>query len=206
MHFSSTFVLLSNAALSAAAPPIPITPDSVILHGNGHFTLMSRSDFDSLNAARLSSTLPPKPSTLDPSLYTVTGNGNNSTKTHMTRRAGDTIIIPNPPSRFLGWDVLMSAVVKGAPTSISVSSGYSIANSVSVCVSSQITLVKDFLAASTSIDYSTTWTSTEMQQFTASVPVGQHGAFVSNAWTHRESRCMGGGYWWGGKFDGVSGR
>jgi hypothetical protein len=185
MHFSTPLVILSSAALSAAAPSIAITPDDVILHGNGLFTLMKRSELDALNAARLSSTPPPKPSTLDTSLYTVTGNENASAP--LTKRAGDTIIIPNSPSRFLGWDVLMSAVVKGAPTTISVSSGYSVENSISVGVSSEITLVKDFLSASTSIDYSTAWTSTETQEFSAEVPEGKFGAFVSNAWTHRES-------------------
>jgi hypothetical protein len=185
MHFSTPLIILSSAALSAAAPSIAITPDDVILHGNGLFTLMKRSDLDALKAARLSETPPPKPSTLDTSLYTVTGNENVSVP--LTKRAGDTILIPSPPSRFLGWDVLMSGVVKGAPTTISVSSGYSVANSISVGVSSQITLVKDFLQASTSIDYSTSWTSTETQQFSAEVPEGKFGAFVSNAWTHRES-------------------
>lgn len=81
----------------------------------------------------------------------------------------------------------MSSVVKGAPTSISVSSDYSISNSISVGTSATFSLVKDFLESSLSIDYSTSWTSSQSQQFTAEVPSGQYGAFVSNPWTNRES-------------------
>ena len=97
------------------------------------------------------------------------------------------LIIPNPASRFLGWDVQMSAVVNGAPTSISVSSGYSVANSISVGASATFGIVKDFLSTSLSVNYDQSWTSTETQQFQASVPAGKYGAFVSNPWTNRAS-------------------
>lgn len=81
----------------------------------------------------------------------------------------------------------MSSVVKGAPTTISVSSGYSISNSISVGTSTSFTLVKDFLESSLSIDYSRSWSSSQSQEFTAEVPSGQYGAFVSNPWTNRQS-------------------
>lgn len=86
-------------------------------------------------------------------------------------------------------DVLMSQVTKGGPTPtrIFVSSGYDVANSIAVGTSVDVTLIKDFLSASASIDYTQTWTSTQSQQFSAEVPEGKYGAFVSNPWTNRKS-------------------
>ncbi|KAI8941991.1 hypothetical protein NX059_000101 [Plenodomus lindquistii] len=195
MHFTSAFVLASSAALIAAAPaPINIGADDVILHGNGRYAVMKRSDLEALEAARNAATAPPKPSYLDDSIATFSGSETNVTPGRLSKRAGDTIIIPNPKSRFLGWDMLMSTVVKGAPTSVAVTSGHSISNSISVGVSSDISIIKEFLSVSTSVDYSTTWESNQSQQFTAEVPAGKFGAFVSNAWTHRES-----GNIWSGK-------
>lgn len=81
----------------------------------------------------------------------------------------------------------MSQVAKGAPTTVSVSTGYSIANSVTVGASADFTLVKDFLSTSMSIDYGQTWTSTQTQLFSGVVPEGKYGAFVSNPWTNRKS-------------------
>ena len=81
----------------------------------------------------------------------------------------------------------MSATVKGAPTTITVSSGYELQNSISVGSEATFSLVKDFLEASLSIDYSTSWTSSQSQEFQVEVPEGKYGALVSNPWTHRES-------------------
>lgn len=60
-------------------------------------------------------------------------------------------------------------------------------NTISVSQSAQITLVKDFFSATTTIDYSHAWQTTQTQQFAAPVPEGKYGAFVTNAWTNRES-------------------
>lgn len=38
-----------------------------------------------------------------------------------------------------------------------------------------------------SIDYSTSWETSQSQEFSAEVPAGKYGAFVTNAWTNRES-------------------
>lgn len=191
MHFiiPTTQVIFFTAfitSLLAAPAPIAITADDVILYGKGRFSVMKRSEMAELDAARQSGVVPPKPGYLDDSLFTYTGNETNTLSAPKTKR-DTTLIIPGPNSRFLGWDVQMSQVVKGAPTSISVSSGFSISNSISVGVSTQISLVKDFLSVSMSIDYSQSWQSTQSQQFQASVPEGKYGAFVSNPWTKRAS-------------------
>ncbi len=41
--------------------------------------------------------------------------------------------------------------------------------------------------ATTSIDYSYSWQTSQSQGFSAVVPEGKYGAFVTNAWTTRES-------------------
>jgi len=38
-----------------------------------------------------------------------------------------------------------------------------------------------------SVDYGTSWSTSQTQQFSADVPAGKYGAFVTNAWTNRAS-------------------
>jgi hypothetical protein len=191
MHFtvSSSHVICFTAFItsSLAAPaPIAITADDVILYGKGRFSVVKRSEIDELDAARTFGIAPPKPGHLDDTLFTYPGNETNTPSPKRAKR-DTTLIVPGPNSRFLGWDVQMSQVVKGAPTSICVSSGYSISNTISVGVSSLLSLIKEFLSVSMHIDYSQSWQSTQSQQFQVSVPEGKYGAFVSNPWTNRAS-------------------
>ncbi|KAF1917406.1 hypothetical protein BDU57DRAFT_570720 [Ampelomyces quisqualis] len=192
MFFSITFVdallFISSVTLVSAAPaPIAVSADDVILYGSGRFSVMKRSDLTELEAARNAGTTPPKPSYLEDSLVTFTGNETNEPQTQRLHRRDTQLIIPAPNFRFLGWDVQMSQVVKGAPTVISVASGFAISNSISVGVSSELSLVKEFLSVSMSVDYSQSWESSQTQTFEASVPEGKYGAFVSNPWTTRAS-------------------
>ncbi|KAF2736256.1 hypothetical protein EJ04DRAFT_562676 [Polyplosphaeria fusca] len=181
LFFSSTIALLAAYA-TARSLPITLFPDDIILHGSNRYQILKRSDFDLLQAARNSSTLPPTPGYLSTSLFHAP-----PTSPPSKRARTQTLIIKHAPSRFLGWDVLMSAIVHGAPTTLSISSGYTLSNSITVGASSTFTLVKDFLQASLKIDYSTSWLSSQTQQFQAQVPEGKYGAFVSNPWTNRES-------------------
>lgn len=219
MHFSQVLALASSAALVAAAPAsITVGVDDVILYSkDGRFTMMKRDDFDELKKLRESGVVPPKPSHLDDSLITIPANNSAPSKPQGSlKKRATSLIIPNPHSRFLGWDIQTSQVVKGkeelsdssgwkkhtdktegAPTTISISTGYSITNSISVSQGVSFTLIEDFLSASVSIDYSTSWQTTQTQQFNADVPEGKYGAFVTNAWTNRES-----GNVWEGKIGG----
>ncbi|KZM18980.1 uncharacterized protein EKO05_0011314 [Ascochyta rabiei] len=188
MHFSQILALASSAALVAAAPaPIPVGVDDVILYGKGgRYTMMKRSDFDEVDMLRKSGVAPPKPGYLDDTLITLTGD--EIVKSNATvQKRGTLLIVPNPHSRFLGWDVQTSAVVKGAPTTITISTGYSVTNSISVGSSASFSFLKGFLSATVNIDYSKSWQTTQTQQFNAEVPAGKYGAFVTNAWTNRES-------------------
>lgn len=60
-------------------------------------------------------------------------------------------------------------------------------NSISISQSAEFTLVKDFLQATTTINYQASWQTTQTQTFSSTVPEGKYGAFVTNAWTNRKS-------------------
>ena len=114
MHFSQILALASSAALVAAAPaPIQVGADDVILYGkDGRFTMMKRADLDELEQLRKSGVTPPKPSYLDDTLITLPANESVKTDATLQKRT-TSIIVPDPHSRFLGWDVQTSQVVKG---------------------------------------------------------------------------------------------
>jgi len=192
MHTFS-FTLAALVAVATAAPAsIILRSDDVVLYGQGRYQIMKRTDLSELEDLRKNNIVPPMPGYLDEKLFHGPGD---AAPTNITtsdppinrRFSSNTLIIRNPASRFLGWDIQMSEVVQGAPTGITISSGYDISNSVSVGSSATFSLVKDFLEASVSIDYTTSWSSSQSQQFSAEVPAGKYGAFVSNPWTNRES-------------------
>lgn len=191
MHFSQVIALASSALLVAAVPRprITVTEDDVILYGNGRFMMVRRDEFEELDRARNSPTPPPMPDFLNTTAF----HGPGAPAVPLVaaplkkRFNTNTVIVKNEPQRFLGWDVQMSAVVKGAPTQVTVTSGFELSNSISVGVSTTFSLVKDFLEASLSIDYSQSWTSSQEQSFQAEVPADKFGAFVSNPWTTRQS-------------------
>ncbi|KNG45831.1 celp0028 effector like protein [Stemphylium lycopersici] len=193
MHFTSALALAASAAMVAAAPApsnaaIKITQDDVVLHGNGRMKVMKRSEFEALNAG-IKAEVPPMPSYLDANLITYSGNQTLQANGRVQKRATE-LVVPGEVTRFLGWDVQMSSIVRGGPgsgTRISVAQGYSISNSIAVGTSSSLSVAADFLTASMSIDYTETWTTGNSQDQTlmADVPTGKYGCFVSNPWTNR---------------------
>lgn len=221
MYLASLFIIASRVLLTTAAPATPavskpstkpignihLAHDEVLLHGNGRFQIMKRSEVDEINAARAKSFTPPKPGYLDDSMYTYMGNGTNlwDNTTHtapperkLEKRGKDTIIIPFPSEpKFMGWDVAMSPVVKGGPekeTSLSVAAGSWIANTISVGSTADFKLLKTFLSLAFRVDYGKTWTSIQQNQITSTVPAKKWGVMVSNPWTYREK-----GYVWEGR-------
>ncbi|TVY80708.1 hypothetical protein LSUE1_G003575 [Lachnellula suecica] len=102
-----------------------------------------------------------------------------------------------PNQVFLNWDVPMSTVVKAGETTstVSVTEGYSISNSLSVASTVGAT-VSSFLTTSLTLTVSETWTSTYTAAYTFTVPAGKYGAVVSNPSTTRytgtvDSGCIG---------------
>jgi hypothetical protein len=83
--------------------------------------------------------------------------------------------------RFVNWDVQMSPVVLGTAEGITVavSSGYSVANSISASAGIDVTLIKDYLSGSVGVDYTTTWTTTTSNTYTTVIKNGDAGVWVS---------------------------
>ncbi|KAK7187777.1 hypothetical protein DPSP01_010827 [Paraphaeosphaeria sporulosa] len=191
MLASQLLAIVAMGTTAMAAPStIKLRADDVVLYGNGRYQIIKRTELNELEALRKNGTVPPMPGNLNPNLVTSSGPSTSVTQRQtrsIQKRGSSTIVIPNPDSRFLGWDVQMSQVVSGAPTTITVSTGYEISNSISVGTSATLGIVEDFLSASVSIDYSQSWTSQQLQQFEGDVPAGKYGAFVSNPWTNRKS-------------------
>ena len=114
MHSTQVLALASSAALVATAPAsITVGVDDVILYGkDGHFTMMKRDKLEELKNLHASGIAPPKPGYLDDTLVTLPVNETQKLDSDLKKRT-TSIIIPNPHSRFLGWDVQTSQVVKG---------------------------------------------------------------------------------------------
>ncbi|RYP68600.1 hypothetical protein DL771_006572 [Monosporascus sp. 5C6A] len=88
---------------------------------------------------------------------------------------------------FLNWDTPVSPVVSaaGGKSTVSLTKGYSITNSLSVGVGASAGLIKDILSLSFTVDYSQSWTTDSSQSFTFEVPDGQFGLVVTQAKTRR---------------------
>ncbi|KAH7237757.1 uncharacterized protein BKA55DRAFT_578276 [Fusarium redolens] len=82
----------------------------------------------------------------------------------------------------------MSPVISsldGSKATVSVTSGFTIANSLKVGASFSIPIIKDILTASLSIDYTETWTSSQQQSLSFQVPENHHGLIVSQPYVRR---------------------
>ncbi|CAI6337612.1 unnamed protein product [Periconia digitata] len=186
--------LRQRGSSSSTANPVKIGLEDVVLYSrDGRYQLMKRDDLETIQELRRNKTAPPKPCSLETNLFRgpapAASPPAQARSAPLQARADGSVklIVPNPPSRFLGWDVQMSSVIKGAPTTLTVSSGYEISNTIGVEASTEFSIVKDFLSASLSISYEQSWTSSQSQQFEAEVPEGKFGVFVSNPWTDRNS-------------------
>ncbi|KAF5566710.1 hypothetical protein FPHYL_3651 [Fusarium phyllophilum] len=89
---------------------------------------------------------------------------------------------------FVDWDVQMSPVVCAVgDMDISVSSGYSVSNTVGGSAGVDLTFVKDKLAGSLGIDYSRTWTTQTSVITKATIKDGQCGVMITKPLTTRRS-------------------
>lgn len=103
MHLIQVLAIVSSAALVAAVPA-PVADDVVIY---------DKDTLEELEKLRNSDVVPPKPSYLDDTLVTLPVNESAKAAASTLQKRATTIIIPNPKVRFLGWDEVMSQVVKG---------------------------------------------------------------------------------------------
>lgn len=114
---------------------------------------------------------------------------------HLNSRdcAETTAIVTDRSETFIDWDVQMSPVVIGSGDkgiTITVTSGYSISNSVSVSAGLDLTFIKDKVGSSFGIDYSRTWTTSTSASFMAAVPNGYSGVWITKPTTTRKSGCV----------------
>lgn len=108
----------------------------------------------------------------------------------LQKRDNVDIVIEDADSSFLGDDVAMSPLSQAPKTSkvtIAVTSGYNIANSITVGESVKVGIVEDVLDATTSIDYSQSWTSLQSTTNSFLIDAGKYGVVVSNPMTLRKA-------------------
>ncbi|KAF8859174.1 hypothetical protein BDZ45DRAFT_714175 [Acephala macrosclerotiorum] len=194
--FTSTFVSLILAASLASAAVIPdltlakrnLTENEIIIWGsNGRVEVMNKSDFALLaSQSSLSFNLTaPTPTSLNKTL----SNNTLPSRSLSARCSTETIFTMNPVESFLNWDVPMSSILKAntATTTVSVTEGYTITNTVSVGVSTSLTLVEKYLSTTFSINYSEAWASSYSAAYAFTIPQGKYGVVVSNPLTTRHS-------------------
>ncbi|KAJ5995125.1 hypothetical protein N7481_002102 [Penicillium waksmanii] len=93
-----------------------------------------------------------------------------------------TAVITDKTQTFVDWDVQMSPVVIGSGTTgmdVSVMSGYTVSNSVSVSTGLDINLIKDKLGGSVGIDYTRTWTTQTAVTVKGTVADGYSGVMIT---------------------------
>ncbi|KAM0546658.1 hypothetical protein ACHAPJ_010796 [Fusarium lateritium] len=114
-----------------------------------------------------------------------------SSKGDLDRRDGcdsTFYITTDKTETFVDWDVQMSPVLCAvADMDISVSSGYSVANTVGGSAGVDLTFVKDNLGGSLGINYSRTWTTQTSVMSKVTVKAGNCGVMITKPLTTRRS-------------------
>jgi hypothetical protein len=170
-----------------------LTEDDIILYGkNGRMEVMKRAEYSVIAATASPFYNGTNPAPSNATVYKATSSptvDELSTRALGARCSTETVFTLNPVETFLNWDVLMSQVVKANTdgTSVSVTEGFSIDNSISVSESATLSTVDQFLSTTFSISYTETWSSSYAAAYTFSVPTGKYGAVVSNPSTTRHS-------------------
>jgi len=117
-----------------------------------------------------------------------------SAKSNVSMHARDdcdltTAVITDKTQTFVDWDVQMSPVVigSGAGMDVSVMSGYTVSNAVSVSAGLDISLIKDKLGGSLGIDYTRTWTTQTAVTVKGTVADGYSGVMITKPIKTRKS-------------------
>jgi hypothetical protein len=105
--------------------------------------------------------------------------------------AHTTSIVTDKTETFVDWDIQMSPVICATgPIDISVTSGYSVANTVGGSAGVDLKLVADRLGTSFGINYSRTWTSSTLINVKSTVNDGECGTMISRPIVTRRSGRM----------------
>ncbi|KAF9767765.1 hypothetical protein IL306_015022 [Fusarium sp. DS 682] len=163
-------ISLVSVAQAAAAPKILASDDVIVLKTDGTSQVMKAADLEALETA-------PAIKSKTPSKRNVERRGCESTEVQVLSE-----------KEFLNWDVPMSPVVSsldGSKATVSVTSGFTISNSISVGASFGLTILKDILSSTLSIDYTESWSSSQQQSLSFQVPENHHGLIVSQPYVRR---------------------
>jgi hypothetical protein len=166
-----------------------LTENDIIVWGsNGRMEVMNKSEF-ALLASQSSTAFNLTASTPISLNSTITNNTLSSRSLSPRGCSSQTYFTMNDPETFLNWDVPMSSVLKGntATTTVTVTQGYTIANSISVGIATTYTLIEKILTTTLSISYTETWTSSYSAAYAFAIPEGKYGVVVSNPATTRHS-------------------
>lgn len=98
-----------------------------------------------------------------------------------------TAIITDRTERFVDWDVQMSPVVcgNGGPMDVTVTSGFTVANTIEIQGGGEATFIADRLSASFGVSFSRTWTTQYSVATRTTVNDGECGVIVTNPLTTR---------------------
>jgi hypothetical protein len=176
--FSRTFVTLSAIIAVAQALPSPQPQplsfdDVVVINRDGSSSVMKASEYDALVARA------PVRSAIESVELPAVSKRACKESTELQVLSDD---------KFLNWDVPMSPVLHaagGGATTVSVSSGYTLTNSVSVGSSAGASLFEGLLSLSLSVSYDESWSTSQEQSLSFSVPDGQFGIVVSQPMVRR---------------------
>ncbi|KAL5320112.1 hypothetical protein ACEPPN_013174 [Leptodophora sp. 'Broadleaf-Isolate-01'] len=204
----SVFFLSSGSTAAVLPPPsntsdiaadvTHIQADEVLIFGSGNrVEIMKESEWQEMVekdnlfsfdggfnkdiiAAAVNSTLPESPAPYGPH---IEGRCDQSTEVQIL----ETIYFDN-------WDVAMSGVIQatssnppGPGNAIAVTSGYSLANALTVGSTTTVTLVAAILTTAVQFQYQRTWTTTYTAAYTFTVTSLNYGLVISNPYTRRVS-------------------
>ncbi|KAJ5742749.1 uncharacterized protein N7511_011150 [Penicillium nucicola] len=162
-----------------------LQPGEIILYGEGRMEVVHESVYNELIASQALSEHPG-----DFTDAVETTSAHSTSKLH-TRDSCDliTAVITDRTQTFVDWDVQMSPVVIGTGNGmdVSVSSGYTVGNSISVSVGLDLNLIKEKLGGSAGIDYTRTWSTQTVITVKGTVANGYSGVMITKPIKTRKS-------------------
>jgi hypothetical protein len=190
---NSTTSWETGALLGNETTPRVIQPYEVLLYGNGRLEIVHEDIYNAMlaeDALFSVNASTPVDEADAPTNGTIIVQSGNDTSPIDARCTWYQAVQIQQTQNFLNWDVPMSSVVQGdrnGKTTISVTSGYTIANSIGVSASSSYTFIKDVLQSTLSISYTKTWTSSYAVAYTFGVTPWKYGVVVSRPRTTRRT-------------------
>ncbi|CCU77079.1 hypothetical protein BGHDH14_bgh03212 [Blumeria hordei DH14] len=203
MHASTLFTIGTSittviaTTLPLAPPERSLSQDDVIFFGhNGQMNVVPRTEF-----VRYAESLPL--ATEEQQIFNASTLSLDAetepNRTITSRCSKETVWALNPAHTFVGWDVLMSSVVKSPPNnsiSINVEEGHWLTSKLSASSYSTTKLIEKFLAEAFSTSSDGSWSTSYSSTFSFEVPAGKYGAIVSNPLTivhegHVDVGCIG---------------